>query len=127
MSRKNDIFTPDGYFEALQQQLQTIPAQAAAQKRPAAEVRLVPYLAFAAALALLVSVGLFGFRKTAAPLDEMTESGYMAYLAQSLDPDGFVMDLQADATLDQEDIIQYLVSEGISIEYLNETNYETNY
>lgn len=126
MSRNNDIFTPDGYFEALQQKLQTIPAQAA-QKRPAAEVRLMPYLAYAAALALLVSVGLFTFRKTAAPLDEMTESGYMSYLAQSLDPDGFVMDLQEDATLEQEDIIQYLVSEGISIEYLNETNYETNY
>ncbi|MBQ1912167.1 MAG: hypothetical protein II171_01245 [Bacteroidales bacterium] len=125
MSRNNDIFTPEGYFEALQQNLQAIPAKA--QARPAAAVRLAPWLAVAASLALLVSVGLFSFRKTAAPAEEWTDWGYLSYLAQSLDPDGVLMEMEQPGELEDEDIIQYLLNEGISVDYLNETNYETDY
>ena len=37
------------------------------------------------------------------------------------------MEMEQPGELDEEDIIQYLLNEGISVDYLNETNYETDY
>lgn len=124
MTRNSDISTPQGYFDSLQQRLQAIPGKQQAA-RPSAARRLVPYMAYAASLALLVAVGGFILRKTvASPQEEVYEGSYYSYLAQSLDPDGGLVDLPRDYSLSEEDIVQYLVDEGVSLDYLNVTNYE---
>lgn len=123
MTRNNDISTPQGYFDSLQQRLQAIPGKQQAV-RPTVARRLMPYMAYAASLALLVAVGGFILRKTAVPLEEVPEGSYYSYLAQSLDPDGGLADLSRDYSLSEEDIVQYLVDEGISLDYLNALNYE---
>lgn len=126
MTRNNDISTPQGYFDSLQQRLQAIPGKQQAG-RPTVARRLMPYMAYAASLALLVAVGGFILRKTAVPLEEVPEGSYYSYLAQSLDPDGGLVDLPREYGLSEEEIVQYLVDEGVSLEYLNETNDEKAY
>lgn len=124
MTRNNDISTPQGYFDSLQQRLQAIPGKQQAG-RPTVARRLMPYMAYAASLALLVAAGGFILRKTAAaPQAEVSEGSYYSYLAQSLDPDGGLVDLPREYGLSEEEIVQYLVDEGISLDYLNALNYE---
>jgi len=87
MTEMNDIKTPDGYFQDLQERLQAIPAGAAA--KPTLFQRVAPALAYAASLLVLVMLGNFIFRSAAAAAPEEEEDwAYVAYLAQSLDPDG---------------------------------------
>ncbi len=125
MTRNNDISTPQGYFDSLQQRLQAIPGK---QQRPSAVRRLMPYMAYAASLALLVAAGGFILRKTtAAPQPELSDLSYYSYLAQSLDPDGGLAEIPQEYGLSEEDIVQYLVNEGVSLDYLNETEYEKDY
>ena len=117
MTKKNDISVPQGYFDDLQQRLQAIPA---GQSRPTTWQRVSPWLAYAASLALLVSLGNFVLRKAAAPVaeEEETDWAYTSYLASALDPDGLLMDLPETGSAQEEDIVNYLVNEGIPLEYL---------
>lgn len=127
MTRNNDIITPEGYFDSLQQRLQAIPGKQQAAQRPSAVRRLMPYVAYAASLALLVAVGNFILRKSAAPAVETTEWSYYSYLAQSLDPDCGLMEMQELTALSEDDIVRYLVEEGVSLDFINEANYEEGY
>jgi len=124
MTRKNDISTPEGYFDELQGRLSKIAVPAA----PASPLRrFSPYLAYAASLALAVVLGGALLRKTAVPAEE--EDGawqYLAYLSQSMDPDGWV-DPEDALQLTEEDIVQYLIDNGTSVDYLNAIHYEEDY
>ena len=130
MSRKNDISTPEGYFENLQMRLSEIPARPA---RVSTVRRLAPYAAIAASFLAIVMLGNAILGRTAAPTDDDTWT-YVSYLADALDPDGGVpMDMagyyieEESDGLSAEDIMNYLVEDGISVEYLAYLSYEEGY
>ena len=130
MSRKNDISTPEGYFENLQQRLSEIPAR---PERVGTVRRLTPYLAIAASFLVAVMLGNFILKQSAAPTPQEDDTwGYVSYLASALDPDGAVpMDMAGyyieDEGLSPEDIVQYLLADGISVEQLAYLSYEEGY
>ncbi|MBR1706477.1 MAG: hypothetical protein IJ721_06785 [Bacteroidales bacterium] len=125
MTRRNDISTPEGYFEALLQRLQRIPDGTRTQAVPWTR-RLAPYAAIAASMLLAVTVGNFILRKTAAMPEDDADWDYVTYLAQAMDPDGIV-DLDETLFLSDEDIVNYLVDEGISVEQVNYISHEEGY
>ena len=124
MTRKSDIFTPEGYFEDLQKRLCAIPQQEA-ETKPSNIRRFTPYLAYAASLAVMVMLGTFILRKTAAPaVQEDPYWDYYAYLADGLDPDGYY-EYSDTQELSEEDIMNYLLADNISLEQL--AYYEEGY
>ena len=130
MSRKNDISTPEGYFENLQMRLSEIPARPA---RVSTVRRLAPYAAIAASFLAIVMLGNAILGRTAAPAEDDTWT-YVSYLADALDPDGGVpMDMagyyieEETEGLSAEDIMNYLVADGISVEHLAYLSYEEGY
>ena len=132
MSKRNDITTPEGYFENLQQRLSEIPARPA---RVSTVHRLAPYVAIAASFLLAVFLGNTILRHTAsAPAEDDTWT-YVSYLADALDPDGaaridlydYYGDGAEEEGLSAEDIVNYLLADGISVEHLNYLSYEEGY
>ena len=131
MSKRNDIFTPEGYFENLQSRLSEIPAQPA---RVSTVRRLAPYVAIAASFLVIVMLGNFVLGRTASPAEDDTWT-YVSYLADALDPDGGVpMDMADYYLVDEEseglsadDIVEYLLADGISVEHLAYLSYEADY
>ena len=133
MSKRNDISTPEGYFENLQQRLSEIPASPA---RVSTVHRLAPYVDIAASFLVAVMLGNAILRRTApSPASAEDDSWtYVSYLADALDPDGAsLMDLYEDGEegleerLFAEDIVNYLLADGISVEHLNYLSYEEGY
>ena len=131
MSKRNDIKLPEGYFENLQVRLSEIPARPA---RVSTVRRLAPYVAVAASFLVIVMIGNFVLGRTAAPAEDDTWT-YVSYLADALDPDGGVpMDMvdyylpeEENDGLSAEDIMNYLLADGVSVEYLAYLNYEEGY
>ena len=133
MSRRNDITTPEGYFGDLQARLLEIPARQQ-PARVGTVRRLTPYLAIAASFLAIVMVGNAILNRTAAPAEDDTWS-YVSYLADALDPDGAVpidmagyyLDDEETEGLSAEDIMNYLLADGISVEQLAYLSYEAGY
>ena len=131
MSKRNDITTPEGYFENLQQRLSEIPARPV---RVSPVHRLAPYAAIAASFLVAVLLGNSILRHTApAPAEDDTWT-YVSYLADALDPDGAAMmdiygyeEEEEQQGLSAEDIVNYLLADGISVEHLNYLSYEEGY
>ncbi len=128
MTRKNDISVPEGYFENLQQRLSGI----GRTESPAAKVgvvrRLAPYVAVAASMLIAVTVGNWLLSRTAV---RDTQSNYESMLIAEAGPlygpDGysFLDDVVEEIT--DEDIVNYLISSGISMEHINAVRYEEIY
>ncbi len=150
MNKRNDISTPEGYFENLQARLLEIPARkevspSSASLRdpiranaPEGETsfrgfrRLAPYAAVAASFLLIVMAGNFILGRTAAPAADDDTWTYVSYLADALDPDGAIpdesyYDWEDEESLSAEDIVNYLVADGISVEHLNYLSYEEGF
>ena len=131
MSKRNDITTPEGYFENLQARLSEIPARSA---RVSTVHRLAPYVAIAASFLAVVLLGNAVLSRTAAPAEDDTWT-YVSYLADALDPDGAVpmdmagyyIDDEESEGLSAEDIMNYLLADGISVEHLAYLSYEEGY
>ena len=131
MSKRNDISTPEGYFGDLQKRLSEIPARPA---RVSTVRRMTPYLTIAASFLVAVMVGNFVLRRTAVPAVEDDTWTYVSYLADALDPDGAgLVDWteweteEGESSLSREDIVNYLLADGISVEHLNYLSYEEGY
>ena len=132
MSKRNDISTPEGYFGDLQMRLSEIPARPV---RVSTVHRLAPYVAIAASFLVAVMLGNAILRTSApAPAEDDTWA-YVSYLADALDPDGAVPMDMAGYYLDEEeteglsadDIVNYLLADGISVEHLNYLSYEEGF
>lgn len=124
MTKKNDIFVPEGYFQNLEQKLSRIPQQ---EVRPSTLQKVSPWIAYAASLVILASVGGFIFKKSAEPvLQEEYSWDYLSYLSRSLDPDG-ILELEESSELTNEDIVNFLLADNVSVELIAESNYEENY
>ena len=131
MSKRNDITTPEGYFGNLQQRLSEIPARPV---RVSTVHRLAPYVAIAASFLAVVLLGNAVLSRTAAPAEDDTWT-YVSYLADALDPDGgvpmdmvdFYLPAEENDGLSAEDIMNYLLADGISVEHLAYLSYEEGY
>ena len=131
MSKRNDISTPEGYFGDLQMRLSEIPARPV---RVSTVHRLAPYVAIAASFLVAVMLG-NAILRTSAPAAEDDTWAYVSYLADALDPDGAVPMDMAGYYLDEEeteglsadDIVNYLLADGISVEHLNYLSYEEGF
>jgi len=131
MSKRNDIITPEGYFENLQARLSEIPARPA---RVSTVRRLAPYVAVAASFLVIVMIGNFVLGRTTAPAEDDTWT-YVSYLADALDPDGatlmdtydYYWDEEEQEGLSAEDIVEYLLADGISVEHLAYLSYEEGF
>ena len=134
MSKRNDISTPEGYFDALQQRLGEIPARNPRKKvsPSGAFYRLAPYAAIAASFLAIVMIGSAVLRPTAVPAEDDTWT-YVSYLADALDPDGAALvdgagwEVEEDEGLTPDDIVNYLLADGISVEHLAYLSYEEGY
>jgi len=115
MTKRNSITVPDGYFQQLEQRLQQIPRQEMQSAAPRGVRRLAPYVAYAASLVLLVTIGSFILRPGAKTEDDGWD--YVSYLATSLDPDGLV-ELKETEELTDEEIRSYLLASNITVEQL---------
>ena len=124
MSKRNDITTPEGYFSE-------IPARPV---RVSPVHRLAPYAAIAASFLVAVLLGNSILRHTApAPAEDDTWT-YVSYLADALDPDGAAMmdiygyeEEEEPQGLSADDIVNYLLADGITVEHLNYLSYEEGY
>ena len=132
MSKRNDITPPEGYFENLQQPLSEIPARPV---RVSPVHRLAPYAAIAASFLVAVLLGNAILRQSTPAAAEDDTWTYVSYLADALDPDGAaMMDLSdyygeypEEEGLSADDIVNYLLADGISVEHLNYLSYEEGY
>ena len=132
MSKRNDITTPEGYFGDLQKRLSEIPARPV---RVSMVHRLAPYAAIAASFLVAVLLGNAVLRRTAPVSDEDETWTYVSYLADALDPDGAAMmdfydyygEEEEQQGLSAEDIVNYLLADGISVEHLNYLSYEEGF
>ena len=92
-------------------------------------------MAIAASFLVAVMLGNAILRSTApSPASAEDETWtYVSYLAAALDPDGAALtDLYDDEeeleeSLFAEDIVNYLLADGISVEHLNYLSYEEGY
>ena len=121
MRQKNSHTVPEGYFESLQARLSQIPYM---QETPAAVTpwnRLRPYLAMAAAFAALVIGGTAVLRNTVLPDTGLSEEDLLGYaeLIPATDP-YLIFDESEDREepFSDEDIVNYLIETGVSLEQL---------
>ena len=132
MSKRNDISTPEGYFGDLQMRLSEIPARPV---RVSTVHRLAPYVAIAASFLVAVMLGNAILRTSAPTAAEDDTWAYVSYLADALDPDGAVpmdmagyyLDDEETEGLSADDIVNYLLADGISVEHLNYLSYEEGF
>ena len=103
---------PDGYFSGFKAGM--TPYEAV---EPSLARRLVPYLSMAAVFIFLVTAGTFFLQRTT-PSDEFTQEDFILY-SSNISGIGLYeeeTDQLADASIADEDIIEYLIYSGISAE-----------
>ncbi|MCQ2184709.1 MAG: hypothetical protein MJY62_04795 [Bacteroidales bacterium] len=103
MERKMPYNVPEGYFETLDQKMMGAVAAHINKKQRRPVVRLVPYFAFTAVIAVMVVAGTVFLRSVTGQTDFQ---GYDQTFAES--------------TLTDEDILNYLIDSGCSTDYFAE-------
>lgn len=109
---RRQVYTaPEGYFEEFKSQIR--PYQEA---RQGWAERLAPYLSMAAAFILIVSAGTFFLQRTTSS-DDFTQEDYLLFANTKVNVDDYDdTDHIADASMGEEDIIEYLIYSGITAE-----------
>ena len=125
---KNIYKVPDGYFEGLQKRLEAIPSEHTKVSTPAVTVplwtRVRPYVALAACMLMAFVVGDFflGRNSAPAPAEFGLEDYYMADLVPVTNPyaiyDDAPMELYTPESSSEDDVLQYLISSGTSVDYI---------
>lgn len=116
MMKKDNISVPEGYFEELRQRLSLIPAE-----RTSVFSRVAPYFALAASFLIILVVGTVIVGKTTADsaFDDDIDSFIVADLIPSTDPYAlFRNEVEETSSLSEEDIVNYLIESGLSVNYI---------
>ena len=119
MKPRNTHTVPEGYFGSLEERLSQIPkAAASAAVSPWTKVR--PYLAMVAAFAALVIGGTAILRNTVRPASGLSDEDLLGYigLIPSTDPYLLFDESGREEAFSDEDIIDYLIETGVSLEQL---------
>ncbi len=115
--RKCPYSVPEGYFDSLKER-----AMKYAQPAPVFQFKRVLYTAvsMAAMFILMVTAGTF-FLKGVTPAEDLTQEDYMVftdgYIDLELYDDG-LSEQYADASISNEDIVEYLIYTGVSEELI---------
>ena len=129
MKEMNNIYkVPDGYFDSLQKRLEAIPSQHKEVHGPVAAVplwtKVRPYVALAACMLMAFFVGNFFLGRNSAPVPAEfgLQDYYMADLIPVTNPyaiyDDAPMDLYTMESSSEDDVVQYLISSGTSVDYI---------
>ena len=125
MIRKNDILVPDGYFENLRARLSAIPASGAAVEAPRGIRRLAPYAAIAASMLLAVTLGNWILQRTAVrDVQGSYDSMLVAEVLGTDNLDYYIQETPGADFLTNDDIVNYLIANGTTVEQLNYASYE---
>ncbi len=110
---------PEGYFGNLQARLSEIPSGSRAPSRMDV---LKPYLALAAAFALIITGGTAVLRYTAGDpgAEEISALDMirLADLVPATDPDLLFTPAQAETEVSDSDISEYLINAGVPLDYI---------
>lgn len=115
--RKCPYSVPEGYFDSLKER-----AMKYAQPAPVFQFKRVLYTAvsMAAMFILMVTAGTFLLEKTT-PTEDLTHEDYIVfsdgYIDLELYDDG-LSEQYADASISNEDIVEYLIYTGVSEELI---------
>ena len=128
MKSEKDIFdnigkasfgVPEGYFNDLKVRLESIPERGKVLPGPWSRVK--PFLAMAASFAAILLIGNSVLRHTVSSQTEepsLNESSY-AEMISLTHPEAFMNALEYEGEdMTEEDIINYLIESGMSMEYL---------
>lgn len=109
---RNQAYTaPEGYFEDFKSQMK--PYQ---KKQRNLMAKLSPYISIAAAFIFIVTAGTFLLRHTASS-DEFTQEDYLLFANSMVNVEYYEeTDQIAEASMEEEEIIEYLIYSGISAE-----------
>lgn len=129
MKEMNNIYkVPDGYFDSLQKRLEAIPSQHTEERAPVVVMplwtRVRPYVALAACMLMAFFIGNFflGRNQASAPAEFGLQDYYMADLIPVTNPyaiyDDAPMDLYTMESSSEDDVVQYLISSGTSVDYI---------
>ena len=125
MIRKNDILVPEGYFGDLETRLSAIPSQRAAGEAPRGVRRFAPYAAIAASMLLAVTVGNWILQRTAVrDVQGDYDSMLVAEVLGTDELDYYFQEENRVDFLSDEDIVDYLIAAGTTVEQLNYVSYE---
>ena len=125
MIRKNDILVPEGYFGDLETRLSAIPSQCAAGEAPRGVRRFAPYAAIAASMLLAVTVGNWILQRTAVrDVQGDYDSMLVAEVLGTDELDYYFQEENRVDFLSDEDIVDYLIAAGTTVEQLNYVSYE---
>ena len=128
---RQNISVPEGYFENLRDRLSGIPASEGSRTSSASGWRTSPwpYAALAASMAAIVVAGNF-ILKTVTP-SQASDSDYSDAFAEMISeanlPQEYYYLAEAEEGPSGEDIIEYLIDNGTTAEYLNYAENETDY
>ena len=115
--RKCPYSVPEGYFDSLKERVMKY-----AQPAPVFQFKRVLYTAvsMAAMFILMVTAGTFLLEKTT-PTEDLTHEDYIVftdgYIDLELYDDG-LSEQYADASISNEDIVEYLIYKGVSEELI---------
>ena len=104
---------PEGYFETFKAQM--MPFQT---KDVSLMGRFMPYVSMAAMFIVLVTVGTFFLQRTSSS-EIMTQEDYIVFSGDMMNTVGYEMEYGsriADAEIENEDIINYLIYSGVTVE-----------
>lgn len=129
MKEMNNIYkVPEGYFDSLQKRLEAIPSQHPEVVKPVVAVplwtRVRPYVALAACMLMAFVVGNFFLGRSQMPASQEVglEDYYMADLIPVTNPyaiyDDSPMELYTPEGSSEDDVLQYLISTGTSVDYI---------
>lgn len=126
---KNTFNVPEGYFDQLQKRLEAIPSQHPVVQTPVVTVpfwtKVRPYVALAACMVMAFFVGNYFLGRNHAPAESemfMQDYYYMADLIPVTNPyaiyDDSPMELYTPESSSEDDVVQYLISSGTSVDYI---------
>ncbi len=127
---RHNISVPEGYFGDLRERLSGIPASVGTGTSSARGWRTSPwpYAALAASMAAIVVAGNF-ILKTVTP-SQVPDSDYNDAFAEIIMEANLPQEYylaEAEESPSGEDIIEYLIDNGTTAEYLNYAENETDY
>lgn len=115
-NRKMPYAVPEGYFTQLVSRLDEIPYAA---KAPSAWDKVKPYIAMAAAFAIIISGGTAVLKKTASPHTDVStlEMMQLADLVPVTDPYMIYVKTNPE-DISEKEIAEYLIDSGTSLEHI---------
>lgn len=109
--REQAYTAPEGYFEDFRSQMRPY-----RQTQRSWTEKLIPYISIAASFIFIVTAGTFFLQRTASS-DEFTQEDYLLFANSMVNVEYYEdTDQIADASMEEEEIIEYLIYSGISAE-----------